>query len=167
MAAAARLRLTAAERSPAAAFDTRACCTHAAIEYVTAPGARWQRAWQPRHRSTKRSCSDAAFPRGSFEHVVYAGGDNLFHLLRRKMPIPMVPGPAAALQLRERSCCDTALPGGSLNLLSNYVLRPNPMPGRRRCCARQFSCFSEGAARYCLGWQICECRPATANQEFC
>jgi len=167
MAAAVRLRLTAAERSPAAAFDTRSCCTHAAIEYVTAPGARWQRAWQPRHRSTKRSCSDAAFPRGSFEHVVYAGGDKIFFIFfEGRCRYRCSPD-----QQRRYSSASAAAAiqrfQGSLNLLSNYVPRPNPMPGRRRCCARQFSCFSEGAARYCLGWQICECRPATANQEFC
>merc|ERR1712176_1246873 len=53
-------------------FDARTCCTHSAIEYVTAPGAWLHRVRQPRHRNTSAVAVSAS--KVQFERVSPMGG---------------------------------------------------------------------------------------------
>merc|ERR1712083_853802 len=115
-----------------------------------APGARLQRVQQLRHGSTGAVAVIQCF-RGrnlSFRHLCWGS---------EQISIPMHPGSATALQISERSCCDTALPRvgrDSLNLSSRF--------GRIRCSAvatvapEARDDYTQGAGSCYLGWQIYE-----------
>merc|ERR1711933_374680 len=99
------------------------------------------------------------------DSVFPSGSSRLCHLCwgNEQISIPMLPGPATALQIYDRSCCDTALPRvgrGSSNLSSRF--------GRIRCSAvatvapEARDDYTQGAVSCYAGWQIYEDGPTTS-----